>query len=209
MSSQRVESAIGLSSDPFAVQELLWGARKLLETLAAERPLVVVFDDIHWAEATFLELIEHVAGSGRGADSARLPHAQRAHRAAARLVDGPSGRSASSSQPLTDDEASAVADHLLGQTGLDEDVKRRVVTSAEGNPLFVEQLLSMLIDDGFITFVDGAWRAAEQIDHVAVPPTIHALLAARLDRLELDERSVIEPAAVIGQSFAKDAVRSL
>jgi predicted ATPase/class 3 adenylate cyclase len=204
----RVAAAIGLSSDPFAVQELLWGARKLLEALAAEQPLVVVFDDIHWAEATFLELIEHVL---EAAEAPILLVCPTRRELIERQPDWSTGQRAIriELQPLTDDEASAVADHLLGETGLDEHVKRRVVTSAEGNPLFVEQLLSMLIDDGFIAFVDGAWRAVEQIDHVAVPPTIHALLAARLDRLEHDERSVIEPAAVIGQSFAKDAVRFL
>ena len=177
-------------------------------TLAAEQPLVVRVRRHPLGGGDVPRAHRARPGGGRGADSPRLPHA---HELIERQPEWSTGERAIriELQPLTDDEASAVADHLLGQTGLDEDVRRRVVTSAEGNPLFVEQLLSMLIDDGFITFVDGAWRAAEQIDHVAVPPTIHALLAARLDRLELDERSVIEPAAVIGQSFAKDAVRYL
>ncbi len=91
--------------------------------------------------------------------------------------------------------------------GLDERIRARIVDAAEGNPLFVEQLLSMLIDEGLIRFEDGRWRAGADIDGAVVPPTIQALLAARLDYLEHDERAVIEPAAVIGQVFVKDAVQ--
>ena len=85
-------------------------------------------------------------------------------------------------------------------------MRARVVEAAEGNPLFVEQLLSMLIDEGIIRFEDGCWRADGAIDRVSVPPTIQALLAARLDYLEPEERAVIEPAAVIGYIFVRDAV---
>ena len=92
---------------------------------------------------------------------------------------------------------------------LNQDIRDRIVAAAEGNPLFIEQLLSMLIDDGAIVFEDGAWRAAATIGDFAVPPTIHALLAARLDALGSEERAVIEPASVIGQLFVHDAVHHL
>ena len=111
--------------------------------------------------------------------------------------------------PLTDEDTGAVAGHLLGEAGLDEAVRARIVEASEGNPLFVEQLLSMLIDEGLIRFEDGAWQATAEIDRMSVPPTIQALLAARLDHLEPDERAVIEPAAVVGQVFLKDAVAHL
>ena len=88
-------------------------------------------------------------------------------------------------------------------------MRTRVVEAAQGNPLFVEQLLSMLIDEGIIRFEDGCWRAVGAIDRVSVPPTIQALLAARLDYLEPEERAVIEPAAVIGHIFVRDAVEYL
>jgi tetratricopeptide (TPR) repeat protein len=111
--------------------------------------------------------------------------------------------------PLTSDEAGAVVEHVLGDADLDDEVKERVVEAAEGNPLFVEQLLSMLVDEGLVRFEDGRWRATAAVDHVSVPPTIQALLAARLDRLAQDERAVIEPAAVIGHLFVRDAVEHL
>jgi class 3 adenylate cyclase/tetratricopeptide (TPR) repeat protein len=205
---ERVAAAIGLSSTSFAVHELLWGARKLLESLAGEQPVVVVFDDIHWAEATFLELIEHVL---EAAEAPILLVCPTRRELIERRPDWSTGERATriELQPLTEDQAGEVARHLLGQTGLDDDVRRRVIAAAEGNPLFVEQLLSMLIDQGLIRFQDGGWRATERIDRVSVPPTIQALLAARLEELEPDERAVIEPAAVIGHSFVRDAVAFL
>jgi class 3 adenylate cyclase/tetratricopeptide (TPR) repeat protein len=203
----RVASAIGLSPEPFPVSDLEWGVRKLFEELGRDRPLVVLFDDIHWAEATFLELIEKVAGvatslllvcSTRRELLERLPEWSTAD-----------GASRIELEPLSDEDASAVAEHLLGTTHLDEQVRSRVVEAAQGNPLFVEQLLSMLVDEGLIRFEDGSWRAAGDVEHIAVPPTIQALLAARLDYLQRDERGVIEPAAVIGQEFVRDAVDHL
>ena len=204
----RVESAIGLSEEPFPVQDLAWATRKLFEELSATRPLVVLFDDVHWAEATFLELVEHVVANGeapllvvcstRRELIERLPEWSTADRACRVELE-----------PLSEEDTSAVAEHLLGGTGLDDSVRARIVTAAEGNPLFVEQLLSMLIDEGLIRFEDGCWRATGEVDEVAVPPTIQALLASRIDRLTSDERAVIEPAAVIGQVFVRDAVAHL
>ena len=204
----RVESAIGLSEEPFPVQDLEWASRKLFEKLSATRPLVLLFDDVHWAEPTFLELVEHIVANGeapllvvcstRRELLERLPEWSTAD-GACRVV----------LEPLSPEDTSAVAEHLLGSAGLDDSVRARVVEAAEGNPLFVEQLLSMLIDEGLIRFEDGCWRATGEVDRVAVPPTIQALLASRLDRLTIDERAVIEPAAVIGQIFVRDAVAHL
>jgi len=205
----RVASAIGLSSTPFPGEELVWGARKLLETLASQRPLVVVFDDIHWAEPTFLELVEHVVETTR--ETPLLLVCPTRGDLLTRLPEWSTGEGAQRIElrPLTADQAGEVARHLLGDAGLDAAVQKRIVDASEGNPLFVEQLLSMLVDEGLVRFEDGAWRAAAELDHVSVPPTIHALLAARLDHLELDERAVLEPASVVGQVFRQDAVAYL
>jgi class 3 adenylate cyclase/tetratricopeptide (TPR) repeat protein len=204
----RIASAIGLSATPFPVQELYWGARRLLEALARDRPLVVVFDDIHWAEQTFLDLIEHVLATAEEpvllVCSARREllerHPEWSTSSQARRIE---------LARLSDDETAAVAEHLLGEAGLDEEVRQKVVAASEGNPLFVEQLLSMLVDEGLISFEDGRWRTAAAVERVSVPPTIQALLAARLDRLAADERAVIEPAAVIGHLFVRGAVEHL
>ncbi|HXF97207.1 MAG TPA: AAA family ATPase [Gaiellaceae bacterium] len=205
----RVESAIGLAPTPFPVEELAWGARRLLEALARERPLLVLFEDVHWAEPTFLELVERVVEGV--ADAPLLVVCTTRHELVERRPDwgeGERGRRIVLER-LADEQAVEVAEHLLGEAGIDEEVRRRIVQAAEGNPLFVEQLLSMLVDDGLITFQDGRWRPAADLARVPVPPTIHALLAARLDRLAPDERAVIEPASVVGLVFPHDAVRHL
>ena len=205
----RVASAIGLSPTEYPREELFWGARKLLEALARPGPLLVLFEDVHWAEKTFLELIEHLLESVD--DACLLIVCTTRHDLIERLPEWSTSPGATRIElgRLTEDEASAVAEHLLGRAGLDERVRSRVVKAAEGNPLFVEQLLSMLIDEGLILFENGCWRAGPDIDRAVVPPTIQALLAARLDYLEHDERAVIEPASVVGQVFVKDAVSFL
>jgi class 3 adenylate cyclase/tetratricopeptide (TPR) repeat protein len=207
--AERVASAIGLSGSQFPVEELYWGARKLLEGLARRRPLLVLFEDVHWAEPTFLDLVEHVVASAES--SALLLVCSSRHDLLDTRPDWSTtdGAERIVLERLSADEAGAVAEHLLGQAGLDPALRERIVEAAEGNPLFVEQLLSMLVDEGAIRFEDGAWRAASEIDHIAVPPTIQALLATRLDYLEPDERSIIEPASVIGQLFVAGAVRHL
>ena len=84
-----------------------------------------------------------------------------------------------------------------------------MIRAAEGNPLFVEQLVSMLVDEGTLRRVEGDWRLADEVGEIPVPPTIQALLAARLDRLGREERAVVEPASVIGLMFQESAVRWL
>ncbi|HSI98075.1 MAG TPA: adenylate/guanylate cyclase domain-containing protein, partial [Gaiellaceae bacterium] len=205
----RVASAIGLSPAQFPVEELFWGARRLLETLAHPGPLLVLFEDIHWAEGTFLDLIEHVVAGAH--DAPLLVVCTTRNELVARLPawSTRSGEVRIELERLTEDETASVAEHLLGMAGLDDRVRARVIEAAEGNPLFVEQIISMLIDEGLIRFERGRWRAGPDIDRAIVPPTIQALLAARLDYLEQEERTVIEPASVIGHVFAKDAVAYL
>ncbi len=207
--TQRVASAIGLTPEQFPVEELVWGARKLLESLGRDRPVVVLFEDIHWAEQTFLELIEQVVA--QATDSRLLVVCTARHELVERTPEWSTGAGALrlELERLSEDETAAVAEHLLGMTDLDAAIRDRIVAAAEGNPLFIEQLLSMLIDDDVICFEDGSWRLAAEIETISVPPTIHALLAARLDGLGADERAVVEPASVIGHVFVQDAVRHL
>jgi predicted ATPase len=98
---------------------------------------------------------------------------------------------------------------LLGGGELEESVVERVVEAAEGNPLFAEQLLRMLTDEGLLELQDGRWRATSDLSEIHVPPTIQALLASRLDTLSAEQRSVIEPASVVGYEFAEGAVTAL
>ena len=111
--------------------------------------------------------------------------------------------------PLSDSDAAQVIENLLGRAGLTARARTKVIAAAEGNPLFVEQLVSMLIDEGFIRLADGRWEATGDVDAIDIPPTIHALLAARLDQLPEDARAVVDPASVVGLVFAQAALEAI
>jgi class 3 adenylate cyclase len=174
-------------------EEIAWAFRKLLEEQAQERPLVCLFDDIHWGEETFLDLIEHVADLSREAPLLVLCMAR------PDLLDrrpawggGKLNATAVLLEPLSSEETES----LLERLGVaDEELRAKVMEASEGNPLFVEEMLALV---------------AESRDRsVAVPPTIQALLAARLDQLETTERSVLECGAVEGRIFHRGAVQAL
>ncbi|MEX1072288.1 MAG: adenylate/guanylate cyclase domain-containing protein [Chloroflexota bacterium] len=205
----RLAAAIGLSGESFGVEEIFWAARRFLEGLGGAQPVVVVIDDIHWAEATFLELIENLLETVDGASVLLLCTSRHD------LLEGhPDWATDPRSQriilePLTNADAGRVVQGLLGDAGIAGQAQDRIVQASEGNPLFVEQMLSMLIDSGTLRLTDGRWETAADLAELAVPPTIHALLSARLDLLARDERAVIEPASVIGVAFARAAVTEL
>jgi predicted ATPase/class 3 adenylate cyclase len=204
----RVASAVGLTEASFPLDEVFWATRKLFEHLAAARPLVVVFDDLHWAEQALLDLIEHVAATASDIPLVLLGAARPEF-----LEIRPRWAASQSAlielQPLTEDASAQVVEQLLGGIGIDDAVMERIVTAAAGNPLFVEQLVSMLIDDGNLQRDGARWVAAGDLTEIAIPGTIQALLAARLDLLTQHERAVIEPAAVAGLEFQRSAVEEL
>ena len=206
--ARRVAAAVGLSGEEFPVEETFWGVRKLFETMAAARPLVVVFEDVHWAESTMLDLVEHVLGSSER--PILLVCLARHELLDIRPVwEKLSGSSVVSLEPLSPSDAARVAENLLGNAELDSDVRARIVEAAEGNPLFVEQMLSMMVDEGALRQEGGRWVPAGSADEISVPPTIQALLAARLDLLGPEERAVIEAASVAGLVFPEDALHEL
>ena len=205
---ERVASVLGLSSTQFPVDETFWAARKLLEAMAHRRPVVIVLEDIHWAELTFLDLIEHLLRSAEGP----MLLVCLARPELLELRDGwgdEPGATAVTLAPLSDEDIGTVVDSVLGDGEVQERVRERIVGAAGGNPLFVEQMLSMLIDDGLLRQEDGVWSPVQDLDQVDVPPSVQALVAARLDRLQAEERKVIEPASVIGVSFPQAAVEEL
>ena len=202
--AERVASVMGLWDAQFPVEEIMWGARKLLERVAGRRPLVVIVEDIHWAEPTLLALIEHLADS---AEAPLLVVCPARPDLLERRPDWPEPRIAL--QSLTDADMGRIVENALGRGDLADEIRNRILESAEGNPLFVEQMLSMLIDDGTLVFENGRWSPTVELSEVIVPPTINSLLTARVEQLGRDERETIEPAAVIGQQFPQAAVEAL
>jgi class 3 adenylate cyclase/tetratricopeptide (TPR) repeat protein len=205
---ERVASVLGLSPAQFPVDEAFWGTRKLLESMAARKPLVVVFEDIHWAELTFLDLIEHLLRSGDGPMLLVCLARQELLDLREEWGQDP-GATSMTLEPLSDNDIARVVETVLGEGNVPEVVRARIVESAGGNPLFVEQMLSMMIDDGLLRQEEGVWSPVVDLEQVDVPPSVQALLAARVDRLQSEERQVIEPASVIGVEFPQSAVEEL
>jgi class 3 adenylate cyclase/tetratricopeptide (TPR) repeat protein len=184
------ESVIGTSPP-----ETQLAFRRLLEARAAERPQVVVVDDLQWAEPVFVDLVEHVADLSRDAPIFLLCIA-RTELLDARPGWGGGKLNATSLllEPLGAEECAELMERLGAH--LDDGLRERITTASAGNPLYVEEMLAMVREHGS----DG---------EIAVPPTIHALLQARIDSLETDVRVVMERGAVEGEVFHRGAVAVL
>ena len=191
--------AIGVEPDDVVAstpEETRVAFRRLLEARAAERPQVVVIDDLQWAEPAFVDLVEHVADLSRGAPLFLLVIA-RTELLEARPDWGGGKLNATSLllEPLDAEECAALMEQLVPELALDEVLRGRITEASSGNPLFVEEMLAMVREHG-----DG---------DVTVPPTIQALLQARIDSLEDDVRTVLERAAIEGEVFHRGAVAAL
>ena len=174
--------------------EIAFAVRRLFEEAARERPLVVVWDDLHWAEEAFLDLVEHIADWSRDAPIMLLSMAR------PELLDrrpGWAGGKFHAATVLLEPLGREASDRLLAELAgdLEDGLRNRILAAAQGNPFFVEEMVAVL----------DASPDAE----VAVPPSIQALLAARLDQLAGPERAALERGAVEGQVFHRSAVQAL
>lgn len=196
--ARRIAGAIGLADATDGVEETFWAVRRLLEAIARNGPVVVVLEDIHWAEPTLLALIEHLASWIRESAVLLLCLA-RPELLEVRSAWGRGRPDAMTIllEPLGESESEALLRAHPGTSGLSSSIRRRVRETAEGNPLFLEQIAAMVAEQGV---PDG---------DLPVPPTIEAVLAARLDRLGPGERAVLERAAVAGKEFWPGAVARL
>jgi len=206
----RIWSLIGSGSGGYSKDELLWSVRYVLDTIARRRPLVVIFEDIHWAEPIFLDLVEHVADTSDGVPLLIVCAARH------ELLDeypgflaGRRGAHRIELHELSRSDTAQVLGNLIGDVQLPLGLEDRILSVADGNPLFAEQMTSMLVDSGVVGGEDRRWAFADGYDDVTVPPNISSLLASRLDRLPPPERGLVERAAVIGLEFPSPAVAAL
>jgi DNA-binding SARP family transcriptional activator len=196
--ARRLGEVLGLTDEASGAEEAFWAVRTFFEALAHRHSLVVVFDDIHWGEPTFLDLVDHIAEWSREAPLLLLCLAR------PELLDirpgwagGKLNVTTALLEPLSEAESQQLVDNLGATVGLDARDRSRIVDAAGGNPLFVEELLALVLEEG------------DAKASVEVPPTIQALLAARLDRLGDHERAVLAAAAVEGKVFHEGSVADL
>jgi class 3 adenylate cyclase/tetratricopeptide (TPR) repeat protein len=187
----RVLGAVGANPAPGG--ETFWAVRRLFEELARERPLLVLVEDIHWAEPTLLDMLEYLAGWTHDAPVLLLCLTR------PDLLDTRPGWLTQTGggvvlEPLTEKQSRELLDELAQEWPLDAAAREHITEAAEGNPLYLEQMTAMLAEGG---------------PTEGIPPTIHALIAARLDRLRPEERIVLQAAAVAGRHFVRSALRKL
>ncbi len=181
----------------------------LLRAAARQRPLVLVCEDLHWADASSLELLEHVLA---------LPD-----RASLLLVDAFRPDASHGSwqlretvrrlcrhrhtdlelRPLSAADSQTLVGNLLRLEELPGELRQRIVVTAEGNPFFVEEVVRGLVDSGTIArdAASGRWVATREVGEIHIPDTLQGVLLARLDRLQEDTKRVLQMAAVIGRVF--------
>ncbi|HEV2251454.1 MAG TPA: adenylate/guanylate cyclase domain-containing protein [Candidatus Limnocylindria bacterium] len=190
-------------------EELAFGLRRYLERRAASAPLVLVFEDVHWAEPGLLDLIEDLAEWSRA--PLLLLCLARPDFRELRPAWGSAAANATAVtlSPLGSDDTRRLIAELLAIDDLPEQVRSDVVTRAEGNPLYVEEFLRMLMESGRIEKRDGRWVADASITTVEVPPTLQGLIAARLDRVAPDVKALLQRASLAGRLFSTDALAAL
>ncbi len=206
--ARRLAQVLGAEEGSAAPEEIFWAVRRLLEEVARAQPLVVILEDLHWAERNLLELISHVEESTEDSPIFLLcvarPDLGERHptwnleRGHALMV-----------QPLPSGRSLELLADVAGELEVSTDVGRRIVAMAGGNPLFIEQTISMLMDEETATR-SGEWEiGTSELEAVPVAPSIQMILSSRLDRLEVQERAVLECMSVAGLEISSEGISQL
>ena len=200
----RIASLVGLSDEPVPGEEIPWAVRRFFEALAAQRPLVLLVDDLQWAEPALLDVLEHVLTLGQGPILLVTVARPELEEARPDWLARP-GASLVRLDALDVTDATKLLDHLAPEMPPGP-VRERILATSEGNPLFVEQFVAFVADQagGDEHGLDDRTESA-----LPMPPTISLLLAARLDRLPEADRRVLECAAVVGRTFWAGALAEL
>jgi class 3 adenylate cyclase len=196
---------LGTEDSQGAPEEIYWAVRKLLESAARHVPVVAVIDDIQWAEPALLDLLEHVCDLSRDAPIVLVCMAR------PDMVDERpgwgAGRANASSivlEPLGERDSQTLAEQLMAGSKFDPDLTGRILEAAQGNPLFLEQVIAHLVDQR----ISDATAAGDR-EEVTIPGSLTALLEARLDSLSDLQRAVLQRGSIEGQVFHRGAVSTL
>ncbi len=188
--------------------ELFWALRRYFERLASSTPVILTFEDLHWGDPELLDFIEYLA-QWATVGPLFLLCLTRPELLETRPGWGGGKRNYTSLflEPLTGEDTERLLEELLRAHPLPAALAS-VVTMAEGNPFFVEEILRMLIDTGVLQHTDGRWNLAGPLT-LPVPDTIQGVITARLDRLHREEKTVLQEASIIGKEFWTDDVAHL
>jgi class 3 adenylate cyclase/tetratricopeptide (TPR) repeat protein len=192
--------------DPEAVFEEIGRAwPRLITGLARAWPLAVLIEDVHWADERMLGLVEMLAARSQGRVmliATARPEFIESHQGFGAGQD----LSVISLRALTGSQSGRLIDELIGAAALPAEIVDEIRAKAEGNPLFLEEMLQRLVDEGALVNEDGAWHATERAASVQLSDNVHSLLAARIDALPVAEKQFLQDAAVVGRIFWPGAV---
>ncbi len=221
----RVSELLGIGEgEPGRKEETFWAVRRLFEALARERPLLIIVDDLHLAKPTFLDLIEHLVDFSRTSPIMIVCMARPEFLETRPGWDGGKANTTTLMleplreaqpreilrlEPLKEAECREIILNLLDHMPLPGAVESRIIAAAEGNPLFAEELVAMLVDEQLLTRQEKGWVARSDLSELPVPATINSLLAARLDVLPAHERAILTTAAVEGVVFHRGTLAGL
>ncbi|OQZ91701.1 hypothetical protein BST11_07360 [Mycobacterium alsense] len=193
---------------PASVEETFWALRRFVEVLASDEPLIVILDDLHWADTLLVDFVEHLAEWVKDVPVLVVALARPELREARPDLVGWVSE-AFHLGGLGPDATAELAAGVLGASRLPQELVSRLPSSTGGNPLFVRELLGMLVHDEVLVADPAGWRLTIDADAITIPPTIQALLASRLERLDARDRRVLEIASVVGTDFSPTAVCAL
>jgi class 3 adenylate cyclase/tetratricopeptide (TPR) repeat protein len=218
LTAAALASTIGLRlpDDPLAAldpqrihREVVAAWRALLAALAAGQPLLVVVEDLHWADESMLDLLEDLSEQLVGPVLFLGTTRPDLFRTRSGWGGGRRNFSSLALDPLTADESAELVSRLLAVDEVPADARQRILERSEGNPFFLEEIVRRLIDEGLLVYEDGRWLTREAIADIEIPDTVQGVILSRIDLLSTAERRTLQLASVIGRAFWPGAVRAL
>lgn len=199
--SDALEAVLAVGSTPERPRDELFEAwRRYATAIARLDPLVLVVEDIHWADEGLLDFLDFLARWGEGPMVLLCLSRHELLERRSTWGGGLPNAALIMLEPLAAEHVGQLTDGLV-PGGIPSALRTRIVERSGGNPLFTEELVRMLVDQGVLRFVDARWEVARPVDDLDIPGTVHAVLAARLDNLPVPEKRAAQDAAVIGRIF--------
>jgi len=206
----RLEPLVGLGGEATDREESFAAWRGFLEAIASQGPVVLVIEDLHWADPALLAFVEHLADWATGVPllivGTARPELYERHPG---WGGGTRNHTSIALSPLSPEDTARLIGALLDQAVLPSETQSALMSRAGGNPLYAEEFVRMLIDRGVLVRRGAAWELTAGEDGIPVPESVQSLIAARLDTLNSERKALLQDAAVIGKVFWAGAVAEM